>query len=119
MEKTPLRGRVAVPLPQAPLAETLHKTMTRNWNDLEGVSIGRHWLKVCLMSSADDAWYLIRYDTTRDAAIRVRDAAAPDAELQLDLWRRATAIEHPHIVRMLDAGRADAEGEPVIYCVCE
>jgi hypothetical protein len=93
--------------------------MTRNWNDLEGLSLGRHWLKVCLMSSADDAWYLIRYDTTRDAAIRVRDAGAPDAEMQLDLWRRATAIEHPHIVRMLDAGRADAEGDAVIYCVCE
>jgi serine/threonine protein kinase len=93
--------------------------MTRNWNDLEGVSLGRHWLKVCLQSSADDAWYLIRYDTTRDAAIRVRDAAAPDAESQLDLWRRATAIEHPHLVRMLDAGRADAEGDAVIYCVCE
>jgi hypothetical protein len=93
--------------------------MTRNWNDLEGLSLGRHWLKVCLQSSADDAWYLIRYDTTRDAAIRVRDAAAPDAESQLDLWRRATAIEHPHLVRMLDAGRADAEGDAVIYCVCE
>lgn len=93
--------------------------MTRNWNDLEGLSLGRHWLKVCLMSSADDAWYLIRYDTTRDAAIRVRDASSPDAEMQLDLWRRATAIEHPHIVRMLDAGRADADGDAVIYCVCE
>jgi serine/threonine protein kinase len=93
--------------------------MTRNWNDLEGVSLGRHWLKVCLQSSADDAWYLIRYDASRDAAIRVRDAAAPDAESQLDLWRRATAIEHPHLVRMLDAGRADAEGDAVIYCVCE
>ena len=93
--------------------------MTRNWNDLEGATLGRHWLKVCLTSSADDAWYQIRYDTTREAAIRVRDAAAPDAETQLDMWLRATAIEHPHIVRMLDAGRADVEGGAAIYCVCE
>ena len=50
--------------------------MTRTWNDLEGVSLGRYWLKVCLTSTADDAWYLIRYDTTRDAAVRVRSAAA-------------------------------------------
>jgi hypothetical protein len=93
--------------------------MTRTWTDLEGVTLGRYWLKVCLTFSPDDAWYLIRYDTTRDAAVRVRSAAAPDAETQLDLWRRATAIEHPHIVRMFDAGRARVEEGEYIYCVCE
>jgi hypothetical protein len=93
--------------------------MTRTWNDLEGATLGRYWLKVCLTSSADDAWYSIRYDTTRDAAVRVRHAAAPDAGAQLDLWRKATELEHPSLVRMLDAGRAEAEGDEYIYCVCE
>ena len=93
--------------------------MTRTWFDLEGVSLGPHWLKVCLTSSADDAWYLIRYDTARDAAVRVRHAADPGADAQLDFWRRATALEHPHIVRMYDAGRAQAEGDEYIYCVCQ
>jgi hypothetical protein len=93
--------------------------MTRTWNDLEGVSLGPYWLKVCLTSSADDAWYLIRYDTARDAAVRVRDAAAPGADAQLEFWRRTTALEHPHIVRMYDSGRAQAEGDEYIYCVCQ
>lgn len=93
--------------------------MTRNWNDLEGLSLGRYWLKVCLTSSADDAWYLIRYDTTRDAAVRVLSADAPDAAGQLELWRQAIGFDHPHIVRMLDAGRAETEGAAYIFAVCE
>jgi hypothetical protein len=90
-----------------------------HWHELEGVSLGRHWLKVCLTSSADDAWYLTRYDTARDAAVRVLYASAPNAEVQLEMWRKAMDIHHPHIVRMLDAGRAEAEGADLIYAVCE
>ena len=58
--------------------------MTRNWIQLEGVSLaGRHWLKQCLASTPDDAWYLTRFDTTRDAAVRVLAGDAPFAEEQL------------------------------------
>lgn len=93
--------------------------MTRTWTDLEGATLGRYWLKVCLTSTEEDAWYLIRYDTTRDAAVRLRDAATHDATAQLDLWRRATGLEHPHLARTFDAGKAEAEGNEFIYCVCE
>jgi hypothetical protein len=93
--------------------------MNRPWNDLEGVSLGgRYWLKQCLSDTENDAWFLTRYDQSRDAAVRVLRAgsAAPD---QLETWRTALAIDHPHIVRMLDAGSAEAEGMHVLYAVCE
>jgi hypothetical protein len=93
--------------------------MTRTWNDLEGVSLnGRYWLKQCLADTENDAWFLTRFDQARDAAVRVVRAgdAEPD---RLEMWRAAMAIDHPHLVRMLDAGRADAEGMDVIYAVCE
>lgn len=94
--------------------------MTRYWNELEGVSLaGRYWLKQCLSSTANDAWYLTRFDAACDAAVRVIRADAPFANDQLEVWRGAMSIEHPHIVRMLDAGRAEAEGTDVIYAVCE
>jgi hypothetical protein len=94
--------------------------MTRNWYDLEGVSLDeRYWLKHCLSSTPDDAWYLIRFDTTRDAVVRVLPADSPGADEQLATWRAAMAFEHPHIVRMLDAGRAETEAGAVIYAVCE
>src|SRR5262249_13010064 len=97
----------------------MHMSITSLWNDLEGASLGRHWLKVCMASSETDAWYLTRYDTTRDAAVRVLSASAPGAEQQLEMWRKATMIDHPHIVRMLDAGRAQTDGADLIYAVCE
>jgi len=94
--------------------------MTRNWNDLEAVSLGgRYWLKVCLTSSEDDAWYLTRFDTEREAAVRVMAGDSATADRQLEMWRRAIDLEHPHLVRMLDAGRTENEGASLIYAVCE
>lgn len=94
--------------------------MTRYWNQLEGVSLaGRHWLKQCLTSTADDAWYLTRYDVDTDAAVRVIPANTKGAEEQLEMWRTAMDFDHPHIVRMLDAGRTEAEGADLMYAVCE
>jgi hypothetical protein len=94
--------------------------MTRNWTELEAVSLdGRYWLKVCLTSSANDAWFLTRFDTDRDAAVRVMAGDSPTADRQLEMWRRAIDLEHPHLVRMLDAGRTENDGAPLIYAVCE
>src|SRR4051812_9259040 len=96
------------------------KTMTPNWNELEAVSLaGRYWLKVCLSSSDHDAWYLTRFETDRDAAVRVMSGDSPTADRRLEMWRRAIDLEHPHLVRMLDAGRTEVEGVPLIYAVCE
>ena len=36
--------------------------------------------------------------------MRVMPANAQGAEEQLALWRRAMEFDHPHLVRMLDAG---------------
>lgn len=106
--------------PQSGLGPIIAMTPTLNWNDLEGASVaGRYWLKQCLISSPDDAWYLIRFDATRDAAIRLLRADLPSAGAQLDTWRELRALDHPHIVRMFDAGRAEVEGAEVIYAVCE
>jgi len=101
-------------------ALTLQMTSTHFWNDLEGVSLaGRYWLKQCLSESADDAWYLIRLDPSHDAAVRVLRADSVDAEAQLAMWQEAVGLEHPHIVKMFDAGRTEAAGVDLIYAVCE
>jgi hypothetical protein len=92
--------------------------MTRTWNDLEGISLaGRYWLKQCLSTDADGAWFLARCGDG-EAAVRLLPAG-PDAAEQLDLWRTAAAFDHPNIVRLLDAGQAGLEGLDVLYAVCE
>lgn len=86
---------------------------------MEGVSLGgRYWLKQCLSATESDAWFLTRFDSTCDAAVRIVRAADAPAD-QLELWRASMAIDHPHLVRMLDAGGAEAQGVEVIYAVCE
>jgi eukaryotic-like serine/threonine-protein kinase len=94
--------------------------MTLDWNDLEGVSLaGRYWLKQCLSSTAKEACYLTRFGASCDAAVRVIRADAPGAFERLELWREALAMEHPHLLRMLDAGRTEAAGTDLIYAVSE
>ena len=94
--------------------------MIRSWNELEGVSLaGRYWLKQCLSATEDDAWFLTRFDAVCDAAVRMVRAGPGAAADPLERWRAAMAIDHPHLVRMLDAGRTEAGGMDVVYAVCE
>lgn len=94
--------------------------MTRDWNQLEGVSLaGRYFLKQCLRSTVHDAWYLTRFGAECDAAIRLVLADHPSARAMLRNWEAARALDHPHIARMLDAGVVEVDGTDVIYAVCE
>jgi eukaryotic-like serine/threonine-protein kinase len=90
--------------------------MTRIWNDLAGVSFAGHYtLEQCLSASDGDAWYATKVDSGAPAAMRV----IPEDGERLALWREAMAVDHPHLVRILDAGRTQAEGVPLVYAVCE
>ncbi len=94
--------------------------MTHDWNELEGATLsGRYWLKQCLRSTPSDAWYLTRFDASRDATIHVMRADLPHAPRQLEIWRETVKLEHPHIILALDAGRAQAQGADLAYVVCE
>jgi eukaryotic-like serine/threonine-protein kinase len=95
-------------------------TMTRFWNELEGVSLaGRYRLEQCLSASESDAWYLTRLEDGRPAAMRVMPDHSLQTAQQLSAWQAAMGFDHPHLVRMLDAGRATADGTPLIFAVCE
>lgn len=113
----------AGPLRVSRLSRTLAATatiMTGFWNNLEGVSLeGRYWLQQCLSATSIDAWYRTRLADGRRAAVRVLPGASLESDAQLEIWRAAIVFEHPHIVRMLDAGRTQAEGSHLIYAVCE
>ena len=96
------------------------QTMTQQWNQLEGVSLdGRYPLEQILSESAADAWYLTRLPDGAHAAMRVIPASHADAARQLESWRAAMTFQHPHVVRMFDAGRTEFHGQPFVFCVCE
>src|SRR5215510_12221542 len=94
--------------------------MIRSWNQLEGVSLaGFYLLEERLTASESDAWYRTRLSDGGTAAVRVLPDRCAASDGQIAVWQEAIGFDHPHIVRMLDAGRTEANGMPLLYAVCE
>ena len=81
----------------------------------EGLKIGE-WTVGRRLGGTDESDV---FEAGEDRVIRMRTAAGPDADLWLAQWRRTMELSHPHLVRMLGAGRAEVEGAPVIFAVME
>jgi TonB family protein len=54
-----------------------------------------------------------------DAAIKLVPVDALRAEAQLSQWRMVAALSHPHLIRLLDAGRCQLGGHPFLFVVME
>jgi hypothetical protein len=96
--------------------------MTTIWNHLEGVWLaGKFCLGEWLGESDGAAFFRTTFGTERKtAALKVipqTSSAAGDE--QLKLWRIAARISHPNLLRLLDYGRAQEEGETFLYAVFE
>jgi eukaryotic-like serine/threonine-protein kinase len=65
--------------------------------------------------------FLTDYDSpdVRKAAIKLVPADSPEAEGLLARWRHAAKLAHPHMIRLLDMGRGELDGAPVLYVVME
>jgi TonB family protein len=65
--------------------------------------------------------FLTDYDApdVRKAAIKLVPADSPEAEGLLARWRHAAKLSHPHMIRLLDMGRGELDGAPVLYVVME
>src|SRR5271154_2130894 len=65
--------------------------------------------------------FLTDYDSpdVRKAAIKLVPADAPEAAGLLARWRHAAKLSHPHMIRLLDMGRAELDGTAVLYVVME
>ncbi len=55
----------------------------------------------------------------RKAVIKLVPADAAEATGQLSRWRQAAKISHPNLIQILDVGRCDLDGTPVLYVVME
>jgi outer membrane biosynthesis protein TonB len=65
--------------------------------------------------------FLTDYDSpdVRKAAIKLVPSDAPEAAGLLARWRHAAKLSHPHMIRLLDMGRAELDGAAVLYVVME
>jgi hypothetical protein len=53
------------------------------------------------------------------AAIKIIPADPARAELQLSHWQLAASLSHPHLIRLLEAGRCKLGGHPFLFVVTE
>ena len=58
-------------------------------------------------------------EDTEPFTVKVMAQADADGSAQLDLWQRTKALEHPNLRRLLDFGRAELDGQIVLYAVME
>jgi serine/threonine protein kinase len=54
-----------------------------------------------------------------NAAIKIIPADPARAESQLSHWQRAASLSHPHLIRLLEAGRCKLGGHPFLFVVTE
>jgi TonB family protein len=96
--------------------------MNADWATLEGQLIrGAFPLLRLLGSSEGSAVFLSRAATMTpsDVALKLVPAIPGQAELLLPRWRSATALDHPHLLRLFEAGECEVGEQRYLYLVME
>ena len=95
--------------------------MTHLREHWEGVSLsGDYTLEQWL--GGDDSAAFFRTAPAPDgrrAVVKLVPEAVVDGAATLDLWHRTRQLRHPNLIELLDCGRADRDGEIVLYAVFE
>ncbi|HEY6619951.1 MAG TPA: protein kinase [Steroidobacteraceae bacterium] len=60
-----------------------------------------------------------RAQNLAQAAIKIIPADAARSESQLSRWQLAASLSHPHLIRVLEAGRCKLGGHPFLFVVTE
>jgi eukaryotic-like serine/threonine-protein kinase len=96
--------------------------MTTNWNRLQGTWLaGKYSLREWLGESDGAAFFRTTLGTERQPAglKLIPETSSAAGEEQLKLWRIVARISHPSMLRLLDFGRTQEEGETFLYAVFE
>jgi len=54
-----------------------------------------------------------------NAAIKILPADAAHSQRQLWQWKTAATFSHPHLMRLLDCGQCEIDGEPLLFVIME
>src|SRR4051812_43612217 len=97
-------------------------SMRADWASLEGHAINGVFPLLRLLGSSErSAVFLSRAVTMTpsDVALKLVPIVAGRAELLLPRWRSAAALDHPHLLRLFDAGECEIGDERYLYAVME
>jgi TonB family protein len=98
------------------------QNMTESWTTWQGQVInGTFALRRLLAETDHGASFLTDFPALAlpNAAIRIMPANAATADSQLANWRKAAALPHPHLARILESEQFQQDGQPFLYVVTE
>jgi TonB family protein len=96
--------------------------MTEVWTKWEGQVIsGVFPLRRFLSASDHSAVFLTEYKAQNlpNAALKLVPVIPTLAQAQLSQWTTAATLSHPHLIRLLEAGRCQLEGRQFLFIVME
>jgi TonB family protein len=96
--------------------------MTEVWTKWEGEIISGAFPLRRFLSGSDHSGVFLTQDNAQNianAAIKIIPTDPAHTLAQLSQWRTAAALSHPHLIRLLDAGRCQLGGQQFLYVVME
>ena len=96
--------------------------MSEVWKECEGQVVDNLFpLQQYLGGTDRSAVFLTQTATPRPqkAAIKLISVDRAAADLQLSLWRRASQLSHPHLLRVFSSGRCRLANRDLLYVVME
>ncbi len=96
--------------------------MTEVWTKWEGEVIsGAFPLRRLLSASDHSGVFLTQYNAQNifNAAIKIVPTDPAHTIAQLSQWRTASALSHPHLIRLFESGRCQLGGQQFLFVVME
>jgi serine/threonine protein kinase len=102
------------------LSPNIERITTEFWNFCEGQAANSYPLQNWLGGGGNSAVYATLFgEDCRPAAIKLVQFDGPDSEEQLDTWAEISRLSHPGLLCILDSGRCEVHGVPLLYVVME
>ena len=103
-------------------AEPKQVTKAETWATWESQVVnGIFPLRRFLGCSGHSAVFLTEHKALNltDVAIKLVPDDTPGSEVQLEQWKAAATVSHPHLIRLFDAGRCEFDGRGFLFVVME
>src|SRR5882724_2907048 len=97
-------------------------TVSEAWEKWEGQVINGVFPLRRFLGGSDHSGVFLTESKARDlpnAALKLVPAIPAFAEAQLAHWTAAAALSHPHLIRLLEAGRCELGGLQFLFVVME
>src|SRR5579863_3611512 len=116
----PMSGNVGILRHGAPAVVRQAEAMTEEWRRREGEVVNAVFPLLRFLNASDhSAVFLTEGKAHERAAIKLIPADRTLTATQLSHWRTAGALSHPHLMRLVDAGRCELGVRPYLFVVME